>query len=170
MKQWLPVLFCLLLADAAADQSVVLAALEGYEWSAARTAVQLGTEATQPLMDIVADSSLAELYRQRAVAVLGHYPGEEVVEFLLARLHVQGSPVARRRLVDTLCGFVPTQAELIEPALLPLLDADDPHLRVRVATCLLQLGTIASETAVEGYLARVAGTWEESALRVGMEQ
>lgn len=150
-------------AGASPDRVVVRGALEGYEWSQAKAAADLGGAATPVLMAIAEDESVPRLYRQRAIATLGRFDDDDVVNFLTARLDEATGAVERRRIADTLCGLAASRHQQVEASLLPLLQAEDPHLRVRAARCLDGPGFGAPAPALEDYRRRVQDSWEARA-------
>lgn len=165
-----PLIFALMGAliclDAFADdRDLVLSALEGYEWSPAVAAERAGPDAEAGLLAVARDQTLPALFRARAVATLAYYPSEAVLALYREKLGSIEPATARRRAAEALCqGFAETRPLDVERALVPLLGAADPHLRVRVAKCLDGPRFPGAKPALEAYRQNLATSWEMKAV------
>lgn len=151
----------LLVFSTHAVASDVLALLQGYEWDVPSEPLPIAN-AEQALIDISSDQGQPNFIRARASAVLTLYPSDRVWDIFVGQVASPSNNVSLRRTVDGLCAtFVSTtKATDVEKLLMPMLSAEDPLLRVRVAKCLQQIDSEAAITALSTYRAGIGEGWE----------
>jgi len=149
--------------DASAEgDGPVLPLLRGFEWQLdARRFAELPPDTYVELLAIAGDRNLAPYLRERAAVALSLYPNGEVLEFFIGQIALDEAPILRRNLVQAFCNaFSAHSPDRVEAAIGGLLEAEDAHLRIRVARCLRGLGTESAAERVEKYRAAITQEWE----------
>jgi len=150
----------LLVFSTHAVASDVMALLQGYEWKVPSDPLPIAN-AEQALIDISSDPGQPNFIRARASAVLTLYPSEKVWDFFVGQVASPSNKVTLRRTVDGLCAtFVASKASDVQKLLMPLLSAEDAHLRVRVAKCLKRIDSEEAKTALSTYRSGIGEGWE----------
>lgn len=138
----------------------VIGLLQGYEWEVPSAPLPIAN-AEETLIEISSDPNQPSFIRARASAALMRYPSDQVWDFYAEQVTSAPGKVSLRRTVDTLCAtFVDSKAVDVQKLLMPLLSAEDPHLRVRVAKCLKQIDTQAVRRALSAYQSGIGQGWE----------
>ena len=140
--------------------SDVMSLLQGYEWQVPSDPLPIAN-AEQALIDISSDPGQPNFIRARASAVLTLYPSDRVWDFFVGQVALPSNKVSLRRTVDGLCAtFVTSKAVDVQKLLMPMLSNEDPHLRVRVAKCLKQIGSDEAQAALSTYRSGIGEGWE----------
>ncbi len=147
-------------SEAVTDE--VIARLAGYEWQMPEEPLSI-QNAPAILIQVAGDERHARYIRTRAIATLSLYATDPVWAFLAARVE-RAVGVDRRRAVDVLCdGFVASRSSQVTSLLVPLLAAEDPHLRARSAVCLGHIGSEEANAALVAYRRAIENDWEATA-------
>ena len=138
----------------------VLDYLQGYEWEIPNIALPV-VNAEEELIRIANDQSQPGFIRARATSILTLYPSDRVWNFYISSINNPTDDIRRRRVVDALCSaFIDDRSGKLLELLAPLLNAEDAHLRVRVARCLRMMDNDTARSALSIYQVRTAHSWE----------
>lgn len=134
--------------------------LQGMEWSMVAADWDTECKATaEALATLALDGDEMMFLRGRALEVLAAINSDIADSVFTTLIQQDREVVLRRRAVDSLCH---SQSSLsLESVLVPLMAADDRHLRVRAANCLVSHGADSERVrlALQGYK-RTAEAWE----------
>ncbi len=147
----------------------VLNLLRGYEWQLDIEKLKgLPPGSEKILMTIFGAEKYPQYIRSRALGALAYFPTKGVWEFLQSEL-AGAAPIARRRIVDTLCqAFTAVRPIELESVIGEYLFQQDAHLRVTVARCLQGIGSDSSREKIHHYRSGMADSikpWELDAIK-----
>ena len=144
----------------------VMPLLKGYEWQFdSDKFAALPPDSYHALLQIAGSRDHPGFIRERAMVALRIYPNDEVWAFFNEAVSNAASNVKRRRAVQGMCqAFAETHSRRVEDAIAKMLDAEDPHLRVRVARCLKSLDSESAREKLSSYRSKISESWELEAV------
>ncbi len=172
------------ISDAQKREQKILALLSGYEWHLDEAAFRsLPEDCWQDLLRISTDQRFMKVIRSRAAIALTLFPNDTVWSRMKDRVGdsnagsdrtvVMNGKVTRRRAVEQMCRtFAEDRAGAVEEQMIPLLEASDPHLRIKAVQCLRNVMGESGEKALMQYQNNLQDSsgernWERKA--VGLE-
>lgn len=157
------------LLAASAQKPDVMRLLQGYEWQLSEVRFNaLPQDTYLTLIEIAQDQSTISLIRGRAMAALTLYENDSAWQFFRQVMETSAYPTQQRRAVEAICStFLASKPMQLKQAMMPLLAANDVHLRTRVANCLGEINAAQPDSELEAalfaYRDTIKETWEKRA-------
>lgn len=151
----------------AQSKEQILSLLQGYEWRLEPVRfTSLREDVDLTLMEIVADTSLMNAYRFRALEALKLFEKERVAKFLENYMNQSQTSSHLRRAFEAFSeGFSENQPQRVQMAAQRLLSNSDPHVRISAARALRTLSTSNARSAYRGYLNNETEEWIRQAIQ-----